>query len=331
MSEQLLREAFEARMTDNGKWPNAITKGRNGCYLLAQTENAWAEWQACAEFLSHPAQSEGGEVAEAGEIEAIDTDEDGQESAWITLTNPLPLGTKLYTAPPASQEQSDAATSAGTQAAMGHLSGLVDEATGLLSQLRTMVDDMHKQWSNGGPPERGEFPLLDSVDDWLGARPSQEQAQQPFQWPDSAVLAVLLKESDGSFGEDDIQTTRRFLLHADAVRAQFATTKPQAQAQELPEPHAIVTSKLGTLCSFHSSEARKGDAIFTADQMREYARAALAAKQERKPMSDEQVKHVMAEAGYYERNAGAQSRADFINGIRHCEDHHGIVEKGAEG
>lgn len=51
-NEQLLREAFEARMTDNGKWPNAITKGRNGCYLLAQTENAWAEWQACAEALA---------------------------------------------------------------------------------------------------------------------------------------------------------------------------------------------------------------------------------------------------------------------------------------
>jgi len=51
---------------------------------------------------AHPAQpAEGGEVLEAGEIESIDTDEDGQQSAWVTLTNPLPLGTKLYTAPPA--------------------------------------------------------------------------------------------------------------------------------------------------------------------------------------------------------------------------------------
>ena len=84
----------------------------------------------------------------------------------------------LYTTPPASQEQADAATSAGTQAAIGHLSRLVDEATSLISQLRTMVDDMHEQWSIGGVPERGEFPLLDRVDDWLSARPSQEQAQQ---------------------------------------------------------------------------------------------------------------------------------------------------------
>jgi len=53
-TNQKLREAFESRMTDNGKWPNAIKQGRNGCYLLAQTENAWTEWQACAEALALP-------------------------------------------------------------------------------------------------------------------------------------------------------------------------------------------------------------------------------------------------------------------------------------
>lgn len=88
-------------------------------------------------------------------------------------------GLMLTDATQASQEQSDAATTAGMQSAMGNLSRLVDEATVLLSQLRTMVDDMHEQWSIGGVPERGEFPLLDRVDDWLSARPSQEQAQQP--------------------------------------------------------------------------------------------------------------------------------------------------------
>lgn len=51
---QKLREAFESRMTDNGKWPRAVEQGRNGCYLLAQTENAWAEWQACAGALALP-------------------------------------------------------------------------------------------------------------------------------------------------------------------------------------------------------------------------------------------------------------------------------------
>ena len=51
-TQQKLRDAFEARMTDNGKWPRAVEQGRNGCYLLAQTENAWVEWQACAEALA---------------------------------------------------------------------------------------------------------------------------------------------------------------------------------------------------------------------------------------------------------------------------------------
>ena len=51
---QKLREAFESRMTDNGKWPRAVEQGRNGCYLLAQTADAWAEWQACAEALALP-------------------------------------------------------------------------------------------------------------------------------------------------------------------------------------------------------------------------------------------------------------------------------------
>ncbi len=54
-NEQKLREAFEARMTYNGKWPNAIAKCRNGSYLLAHTENAWTEWLACAEALAQPA------------------------------------------------------------------------------------------------------------------------------------------------------------------------------------------------------------------------------------------------------------------------------------
>lgn len=142
--------------------------------------------------ISHPAQSEGGEAVEslrynlkhsvstvstwiAGGCDAASTPRMHIAVLTTWADESADLAGKL-TAPPASQEQSDAATSAGTQAAMGHLSSLVDEATGLLSQLRTMVDDMHKQWSNGGPPERGEFPLLDSVDDWLDARPSQEQA-----------------------------------------------------------------------------------------------------------------------------------------------------------
>ncbi len=61
-TNQKLREVFEARMTDNGKWPRAVEQGRNGCYLLAQTENAWAEWQACAEALALPTAEQVGDI-----------------------------------------------------------------------------------------------------------------------------------------------------------------------------------------------------------------------------------------------------------------------------
>lgn len=40
------------------------------------------------------------------------------------------------------------------------------------------------------------------------------------------------------------------------------------------------------------------------------------------PMTNDQVKAMMAEAGYDQ--APMQARADFITGIRHCELHHKI-------
>ena len=49
---QKLREAFEAYITDNGKWPNAILKAPGGQYLLLRTSVAWQDWRACAEALA---------------------------------------------------------------------------------------------------------------------------------------------------------------------------------------------------------------------------------------------------------------------------------------
>ena len=51
-NEQKLREAFEAYITDNGKWPNAILKAPGGQYLLLRTSVAWQDWRACAEALA---------------------------------------------------------------------------------------------------------------------------------------------------------------------------------------------------------------------------------------------------------------------------------------
>ncbi len=79
----------------------------------------------------------------------------------------------LPTQPAAQAAPEQNAETAGLLSATGHLSTLLNESTQMLAQLRALVDALHNQWSNGGAPERGEYPLLDRVDDWLGARPPE--------------------------------------------------------------------------------------------------------------------------------------------------------------
>ena len=40
------RAAFEEWATNEGKWPKAVDRDHNGCYLLLQTSYAWTVWQA---------------------------------------------------------------------------------------------------------------------------------------------------------------------------------------------------------------------------------------------------------------------------------------------
>jgi len=54
----------------------------------------------------------------------------------------------------------------------------------------------------------------------------------------------------------------------------------------------------------------------------------LAAPKALEPLSREAVKALVAEADY--THASAQSKADFINGIRHSEKAHGIHAKGGQ-
>lgn len=58
-------------------------------------------------------------------------------------------------------------------------------------------------------------------------------------------------------------------------------------------------------------------------QMHAQATQRLAKLEARKPLPPECVDELMAEAGYL--SASAESRADFINGIRRGEDAHGIT------
>ena len=94
-----LREAFEVRMTDGGKWPAAVEKGRGGAYLLAQTENAWTEWQACAESLQAIAQVQG----EAATVAVDHFDNAPHTNLTSRIHPPVEIGTKLYTTPQPAQ------------------------------------------------------------------------------------------------------------------------------------------------------------------------------------------------------------------------------------
>ena len=99
-----LREAFEVRMTDGGKWPAAVERGRGGAYRLAQTENAWTEWQACAESLQAIAQVQG-ETATV----AVDHFDNAPNTEFTSRIHPpVEIGTKLYAAPhPAKATQAE--------------------------------------------------------------------------------------------------------------------------------------------------------------------------------------------------------------------------------
>ncbi len=82
-----------------------------------QCKDLWFRYHSLRDWhkRTFAAQPASGEAVEAGVIEEIDTDDDGQQHAWVALANPLPLATKLYTTPPASQEQWETSPKDGEQ------------------------------------------------------------------------------------------------------------------------------------------------------------------------------------------------------------------------
>jgi hypothetical protein len=114
--------------------------------------------------------------------------------------------------------QGEQATIAGLDAANGHLSTLLDDSVLMLKQLRQMVDDLHERWSNGGKPERGEFELLDRVDDWLSCRPDS-MLSPPAPAPAPAQEVGLTEGEIQALGHR-IATTYRH--DEDGFRRQYA-------------------------------------------------------------------------------------------------------------
>ena len=119
---------------------------------------------------------------------------------------------------------------------------------------------------------------------------------------------------DGDFESDDHR-----LQFAESVRDALNAQQPQAQAQDLPPHVAAFYPHDGTLWNSMAVEQSKTVVRFySEDQMR----AALAAKQERKPMTDEQIRSMCKQSWVFET---------VKQWVRIIEAHHGIVEKGVEG
>ena len=51
MTNDELRTAFEAVISGNGKWPQAIERGPGGTYLLASVAIAWLSWQEARDIV----------------------------------------------------------------------------------------------------------------------------------------------------------------------------------------------------------------------------------------------------------------------------------------
>ena len=46
------RPGFEHYMSEDGKYPKAIERSRDGGYVLMQAQSAWVTWQAACEWMA---------------------------------------------------------------------------------------------------------------------------------------------------------------------------------------------------------------------------------------------------------------------------------------
>ena len=83
--------------------------------------------------------------------------------------------------------------------------------------------------------------------------------------------------------------------------------------------------KVDPITAWHLIERHADNWADIGKMMSEYVQAQIARAEleARKPLPPARVDELMAEAGYL--GASAESRADFINGLRHGEDAHGIT------
>ena len=287
-TNQKLREAFEARMTDNGKWPRAVEQGRNGCYLLAQTENAWAEWQACAEALALPTTESTDAVAWIYEL-AVRIDSGGNGVGWnwhVTQYKPqvpenmirsLRRLTYTDTTQPTTQAQEQELMRveiAGLSSTISHLSKLLDEQRALLVE----TEDVCGRDVYGAQFEDGDSSLIDKIRAHLAMTEAPDTEVQPGLFQDSVVIPK-------PNAQDHLPDAGKMLngltqSETDASASVSGLTAAPVGEHELP-PLPVTSYQLYYQWSDDEdgcggSEVVDGDA-YTADQMRAYALSARAA------------------------------------------------------
>mgnify|MGYP006050054291 CR=1 FL=1 len=132
--------------------------------------------------------------------------------------------------------------------------------------------------------------------------------------PTDAEIDAIVYEQTGFDGDGTQPMT------ADEMRrVTRAVLARWGQPAHSGEPVATVRTIHGVTVGYLETAVPAGAKLYTAPQ-----------PVEREPLTRERVKAICAESGY--ETATLQERADFINGIRHAERHHGIKggQHGAE-
>lgn len=107
---------------------------------------------------------------------------------------------------------------------------------------------------------------------------------------------------------------------------------PAQPAQQEPSPikaeHKTVTPSGTVVTRLELTDKAKESLRANVTHIPGIAQPQEPPQQERKPMTRAQVKDLMESVGY--EAATPQEKADFINGIRHAERHHGIFAEPAQ-
>jgi hypothetical protein len=156
----------------------------------------------------------------------------------------------------------------------------------------------------------------------------------------SAKIESLIAERDALRAENERMTVERdaLALQLTDMRALLQTTQDGRNADVLQLQSRLDAMGKGEVVGFMSPEQlelikdpedESGHYIpLRKTAAGKFVMALYAAPKALAPLSREAVKALVSEADYF--HASAQSKEDFINGIRHGEKAHGIHAKGGQ-